>query len=166
MLLRVMIANVMVRPEPAVFAAFVRDAEPRLLHALVASCGPVEGRAATVDALSWAWEHWDRLGQTGNKLAYLYRVGQTAARRNGSRAKPGRSDAADEQRLPDVEPALLPALAQLSDQQRTAVLLVHGFGWSQTDVAQLLDVNVSTVREHLARGLIRLRTTLGVNDVR
>jgi hypothetical protein len=28
----------------------------------------------------------------------------------------------------------------------------------------LLDVNVSTLREHLARGLIRLRTILGVND--
>lgn len=159
-----MIANVMVRPEPAMFAAFVRDVEPRLLHALVASCGPVEGRAATVDALSWAWEHWDRLDQTSNKVGYLYRVGQTAARRNGSRAKAAGRESADEQRLPDVEPALMPALAKLSDQQRTVVLLVHAFGWSQTDVAQLLDVNVSTVREHLARGLIRLRTTLGVND--
>jgi DNA-directed RNA polymerase specialized sigma24 family protein len=159
-----MIANVMVGPEPAMFAAFVRDVEPRLLHALVASCGPVEGRAATVDALSWAWEHWDRLDQTSNKVGYLYRVGQTAARRNGSRAKAAVRESADEQRLPDVEPALMPALAKLSDQQRTVVLLVHAFGWSQTDVAQLLDVNVSTVREHLARGLIRLRTTLGVND--
>jgi DNA-directed RNA polymerase specialized sigma24 family protein len=164
MLIGVMIASVLVRPEPAMFAAFVRDVEPRLLHALVASCGPVEGRAATVDALSWAWEHWDRLDQTSNKLGYLYRVGQTAARRNGSRAKPAGREPADKQRLPDVEPALMPALAKLSDQQRTAVLLVHAFGWSQTDVAQLLAVNVSTVREHLARGLVRLRATLGVND--
>ena len=159
-----MIANVMVGPEPAVFAAFVREAEPRLRHALMASFGPVEGRAATVDALSWAWEHWDRVDGASNKLGYLYRVGQNAARRNGSRAQPGRFEASGEQRLPDLEPALLPALAKLSAQQRTAVLLVHGYGWSQTDVAQLLDVNVSTLREHLARGLIRLRTTLGVND--
>ena len=160
-----MIANVMVRPEPAVFAAFVRDVEPRLRRALVASFGPVEGRAATVDALSWAWEHWDHIEGANNKLGYLYRVGQNAARRNGSRARPGGFEASDEQRLPDLEPALLPALAKLSAQQRTAVLLVHGYGWSQTDVADLLDVNVSTLREHLARALIRLRTTLGVNDV-
>jgi RNA polymerase sigma factor (sigma-70 family) len=159
-----MIANVMVRPEPAVFAAFVRESEPGLRHALVASFGPVEGRAATVDALSWAWEHWDHIEGASNKLGYLYRVGQNAARRNASRAQPGRFEESDEQRPPDVEPALLPALAKLSPQQRTAVLLVHGYGWSQTDVAQLLDVNVSTLREHLARGLIRLRTTLGVND--
>jgi DNA-directed RNA polymerase specialized sigma24 family protein len=159
-----MIANVMVRPEPAVFAAFVRETEPRLRHALMATFGPVEGRAAAVDALSWAWEYWDRIEGVSNKLGYLYRVGQNAARRNGSRAQPGRFEASSEQRLPDVEPALLPALAKLSAQQRTAVLLVHGYGWSQTDVAHLLDVNVSTLREHLARGLIRLRTTLGVND--
>jgi DNA-directed RNA polymerase specialized sigma24 family protein len=159
-----MFANVMVRPEPAVFAAFVRDVEPRLRRALVASFGPVDGREATVDALSWAWEHWDRVDSAGNKLGYLYRVGQNAARRNASRAQCGRSETRDEQRLSDVEPALLSALAKLSVQQRTAVLLVHGFGWSQTDVAHLLDVNVSTLREHLARSLIRLRTTLGVND--
>ena len=51
--------------------------EPRLRRALVASFGPVEGRAATVDALSWAWEHWDRIDSAGNKLGYLYRVGRT-----------------------------------------------------------------------------------------
>src|SRR5262245_7373180 len=116
-----MIANVMIRPEPAVFAAFVREAEPRLRPALVASFGPVEGRAATIDALSWAWEHWDRIDGAGNKLGYLYRVGQNAARRNGSRAQPDRIEASDERWLPDVEPALLPALAKLSVQQRTAV---------------------------------------------
>ena len=76
-----MIPIVLVRPEPAVFAAFVRDIEPRLRHALVASFGPVEGRAATVDALSWAWEHWDRIEGASNKLGYLYRVGQNSARR-------------------------------------------------------------------------------------
>jgi RNA polymerase sigma factor (sigma-70 family) len=153
------------RPEPAVFAAFVRELEPRLRRALVASWGPVEGRLAAVDALSWAWEHWDRLEAVSNKIGYLYRVGQTAARRNRSRRTSRRLAPPDAQQLPDLEPALLPALGKLSEQQRTTVVLVHGYGWRQTDVAQLLDVNVSTVREHLARGLIRLRTALGVSDV-
>ena len=92
-----------------------------------------------------AVEFQDHIDAASNKLGYLYRVGQNAARRNGSRAQPGRSDAADEQRLPDVEPALLPALTKLSAQQRTAVLLVHGFGWSQTDAAELLDVNLDPI---------------------
>ncbi len=63
------------------FARFVGDVEPRLLQALMAMYGPVDGRAATVDALSWSWEHWDQLQGIDNKAAYLFRVGQSATRR-------------------------------------------------------------------------------------
>ena len=59
------------RTEGAV-AAFVREVEPRLRQALVATYGPVDGREATVDALSWAWEHWDRLRDVRNPGGYLY----------------------------------------------------------------------------------------------
>lgn len=150
------------RPEVEAFSAFFREAEPRLLHALVACYGPVYGRDATTDALSWAWQNWDRLSGVANKVGYLYRVGQSASRQHGPQGFPVSATVASERPLPEVEPALLPALARLSTQQRTAVVLVHAFGWSQTEVAELLEVNVSTVREHLARGLARLRTALGV----
>ena len=56
------------RPTRSEFAVFVREVEPRLLQALVSAYGPRDGREATVDALSWAWEHWDRLGQIDNQL--------------------------------------------------------------------------------------------------
>jgi hypothetical protein len=69
------------RPQRSEFAVFVGDVEPRLLQALVAAYGPREGREATVDALSWAWEHWDRLGPIADKVGFLYRVGQSATRR-------------------------------------------------------------------------------------
>ena len=153
------------RSERIGFSAFVRDVEPRLLRALVAHYGPVDGREATVDALSWAWEHWDRLDEVDNKLAYLYRVGQSATRRFTSRPAPSALGVPPQQRVPDVDPGLLPALAELSDQQRTVVVLVHAFGWTQTEVAELLEINVSTVREHIARALSRLRARLGVCDV-
>ncbi|HEY7628811.1 MAG TPA: sigma-70 family RNA polymerase sigma factor [Ilumatobacteraceae bacterium] len=152
------------RSERVEFTAFVRDVEPRLLHALVAHYGPVDGREATVDALSWAWENWSRLADLDNKLGYLYRVGQSATRRYASRPVPRLLHLAAEQQEPDIDPGLEPALAQLSEQQRTAVVLVHAFGWTQTEVAQLLDVSVSTVREHITRGLTRLRERLGVCD--
>ena len=45
---------------------------------------PGGGAGGDVDALSWAWEHWDRIEGASNKLGYLYRVGQNSARRNGS----------------------------------------------------------------------------------
>lgn len=146
------------------FSAFVADVEPRLRQALVATYGPVDGREATVDALSWAWEHWDRLLEVDNRAGYLYRVGQSAVRRfaatavNVDFANVGAAHAAD------FEPGLLPALARLSVQQRTVVLLVHGHGWSQAEVARTLEINPSTVREHLARALDRLRNELENDD--
>ena len=152
------------RPQRSEFAVFVREVEPRLLQALVAAYGPRVGREATVDALSWAWEHWDRLGPIGNKVGYLYRVGQSATRRYSSRPFPVPTGASHEPQLVDVDAGLLPALSHLSEQQRTVVVLIHGFGWSQTDVASLLDIAVSTAREHLARALGRLRDELVVCD--
>jgi RNA polymerase sigma factor (sigma-70 family) len=66
--------------------------------------------------------------------------------------------------MPELSPELLPALGRLSTQQRTIVVLVHAYGWSQADVASLLEINPSTVREHLSRGLARLRDELEVRD--
>ncbi len=151
-------------PSRAEFRAFVREVEPQLLNALVATYGPADGREATVDALSWAWEHWDRLDGVSNKVGYLYRVGQTASRRFAARGLPLAGSQASQSRLPEMEPGLTPALAALSDQQRTVVMLVHAFDWSQTEVAVLLDVTPSTVREHLRRALERLRHDLEVQD--
>jgi DNA-directed RNA polymerase specialized sigma24 family protein len=51
-------------------------------------------------------------------------------------------------------------------QQRTVVMLIHAFGWTQRDVADLLDINRSTVREHLDRAVTRLNHDLEVRGVR
>lgn len=158
--------TVTIRPLPrdAGFRAFLGDTEPRLRQALVATYGPVNGREATVDALSWAWEHWDRLTEVTNKVAYLYRVGQSATRQLDTKPIPIDVLRAVETNLPEVTPELLPSLARLSPQQRTTVVLVHAFGWPQADVAELLEINPSTVREHLRRALERLRADLEVHD--
>ena len=117
----------------------------------MAAYGPYDGRAATVDVLSWAWEHWDRLRSMDNPVGYLYRVGQSATRRYSSRAIPVARNVSEELLLVDIDPRLMPASSHLSEQQRTVVVLIHAFGWSQTDVARLLDITVSTAREHLSR---------------
>jgi DNA-directed RNA polymerase specialized sigma24 family protein len=145
------------------FAAFVAVTEPRLRRALVATYGPVIGRDATVDALSWAWEHWLRVGPMQNPTGYLYRVGQTAARRHlAVRPLSLPSRATDGE--PNPMPELAPALARLSEQQRAVVMLVHGYAISRREVADLLDVGVSTVREHLARAMTTLRKELEDRD--
>lgn len=152
-------------PDRKGFEAFVDRVKPGLLQALVATYGPVDGREATVDALSWAWEHWDRLADVNHPLGYLYRVGQSATRRFLPKPVPVRLVEVLETRFPDVEPGLLPALARLSEQQRTVVVLVHGYGWRQADVARLLGINASTVRDYVNRAIDRLRDELEVSDV-
>ena len=152
-------------PDRDDFEAFVERVKPELLQALIATYGPVDGREATVDALSWAWEHRDRLADVDHPLGYLYRVGQSATRRFLPRPVPTRLAEILETRFPDVEPGLMPALARLSEQQRTVVVLVHGYGWRQAEVARLLGINASTVRDYLNRAIDRLRNELEVSDV-
>jgi len=154
------------RPSREEFAPFLAEVEPRLLQALMARYGPVDGREATVDALSWAWENWGRLSTVDNRAGYLYRVGQSATRRFSARPIPHELRLVEGHEPPEVEPGLVEALKGLSEQQRTVVMLVHAFGWRQTEVAELLDVGSSTVREHLARALARLRKELQVQDAK
>ncbi len=146
------------------FEAFVARAEPTLRRALVASYGPTVGRDATVDALSWAWEHWDRLQPMDSPVGYLYRVGQTAAQRHLTVVPASRFPTAPADSPPEVQPELSSALQRLSVQQRAAVVLAHGYALSQREVAEVLGISVSTVREHLERGLTRLRSELEVHD--
>ena len=152
-------------PTREVFEAYVADVKPRLLQALVATYGPTDGREACVDALSWAWEHWDRLATVEHPVGYLYRVGQSATRRFVPRPLPARLAEVVSIEFPEIEPQLMPALSRLSEQQRTVVVLVHGYDWRQAEVARLLDVNASTVRDYLERGLERLRREMEVRDV-
>jgi RNA polymerase sigma factor (sigma-70 family) len=64
--------------------------------------------------------------------------------------------------MPLVEPGLVPALGALSERQRIAAVLVYGFEWSLTEVAELLGVSVGSVQKHSERGLVKLRRALGV----
>ena len=147
-------------PDRDEFAAFVRSVEPSLLRGLVAAYGLDLGRSATIDALSWAWEHWHQLRTITNKAGYLYRVGQISARRHIPQAVPFELRELADNRLPVVEPGLVPALKRLSVQQRTVVVLVHGFEWSQAEVSELLEISPSTVQKHLNRAMSKLRDEL------
>ena len=62
------------------------------------------------------------------------------------------------------EPGLPKALAALTQRQRLAVVLVHGYGYTLREVAELTGIGPTTVRNHLSRGLSRLRSLLGVDD--
>jgi RNA polymerase sigma factor (sigma-70 family) len=65
--------------------------------------------------------------------------------------------------LPDIEPGLVPALKRLSDQQRTAVWLVHACDWSHAEAAEAMGISPSTVSTHVTRALAALRDRLEVS---
>lgn len=144
------------------FTAFVHSARDSLNVALTAAYGPETGHEAAAEALAYAWRHWDRVNAMEQPIAYLYRVGQSKARRHLAWLRRRACPPAPSSPEPWIEPALPGALQTLSRRQRTAVVLVCGFGWTQREVADLLGVSRSTVEQHLTRGLSRLRHYLKV----
>lgn len=152
-------------PEPSTekaFTEFVGDIGPKLRQSLIAALGPETGREAAADALAWAWEHWAKLQAMDNPGGYLYRLGRNRAN-SSLRRRPVFPP--HEREIQDdywVEPGLPAALAQLSEMQRVAVLLVHGFGWTYREVAEHVRVASGTVQVHVNRGMAKLRTDLKV----
>lgn len=158
--------NVSVRLSDS-FTSFARTEGDRVRGALIAAFGPDTGAEATSEALTYAWQHWDRVSAMDNTAGYLYTVGRNWARRRIKR----------DLRLPPpqvvhqdsdhwVEPGLPKALGRLTARQRTAVILIHGYGWTLEEAGRVLGIERSTVQKHVERGLARLRGSLGVSDAR
>jgi len=144
------------------FTEFASTASPRLRHALTCVLGVEAGKDAAAEALIYGWENWDRVAAMENPVGYLYVFG----RNRGMRSRKNRvlfpESPAD--RTPWVEPALPSSLQALPERQRQAVMLIHGYGWTQMEVAELLGVSKTTVQQHLERGVVKLRKSLGVNQ--
>ena len=138
------------------FHVFVTEVEPRLRRAFRAAYGVERGREATAEALAYAWENWSRVREMKNPSGYLYRVGHSRTRLR--RTRPTFDPPVDTEVW--VEPGLPEAVAALSENQRIAVFLVHGYDTPVREVASLLGVREATVHTHLRRGLSRLRRSL------
>lgn len=143
------------------FDGFARDVGDRLRRVLVARCGVHDGCDLAAEALLYAWEHWDRVREMDNPAGYLYRVALTSGRkrRRWARPAPFPPELPHEPSGP-TDPGLGRALARLNASQRTCVVLVHVFGWSYADVAEVIDAPVTSVRNHVHRGLRNLRQQL------
>ena len=142
------------------FEAFAAVTGPRLRRALVARYGIELGVEATSDAMAYAWEHWSQIAPMANPTGYLWRVAQSSVRRQHRWSRP-LTYPADSSAVVESGPQLPEKLFELRPQVRVAVVLVHGYDWSYAEVAELLGVPVSTVRNHVHRGLKKLRDGLG-----
>ncbi len=137
------------------FTEFVQVVEPRLKRALVAAFGRDAGLDAAAEALAHGWEHWERVCDMDNPAGYLWGVGRNKAR-SRRRPRPVFPEVPVHHE-PWIEPGLPGAMARLSESQRTAVLLIHGYEWTHAEVAELLGVSIPTVQKHAERGMAKLR---------
>jgi RNA polymerase sigma factor (sigma-70 family) len=147
--------------DEAGFDEFVTQHGRPIWRALVPLAGPDIAADAVADALAYAWAHWDRIGHMDNPAGYVFTMARRDAVRAIKRMPP--LPASDPVELPEVEPGLIAAVNDLTEMQRQVVYLVEGFGWGLTDTARILGVSVSTVRNHLSRGMARLRAELEVD---
>lgn len=143
---------------------FLVIAQSRLRPALVAACGPAAAEDALQDAVAYACEHWERLRRMRNPYGYLYRVGQSAGRRRGREVPVGFPEVAAIAPTGPVDHRLPGALAELSQKQRVAVVLHVGLGWTLDEVAEVMELSRSSVRNHVERGMEKLKRSLADED--
>ena len=143
------------------FTRFATRVAPSLNQALISVAGDA-GRDAASESLLFGWEHWDQVRQMENPSGYLYRVGLNRIRHSLRRKRRVVFPEPPDGEPPWVEPKLPDALADLSNNQRAAVVLIHGFGWTVREVAEFLDVSAGTVQKHDERAMRKLRSSLKV----
>jgi DNA-directed RNA polymerase specialized sigma24 family protein len=141
------------------FDGLIDDVRLRLLPALVAKWGIEVGSDLCSDVEEYAWEHRAKVVRMENPLGYLFRVAQSKSRSHLRWMK--RTEFPS--RFPDIVHEdlvlhdMLQMLSGLKPDQRVCVMLVHAFGWSYTEVADLLGVTRTVVNHHVHRGLAILR---------
>jgi DNA-directed RNA polymerase specialized sigma24 family protein len=154
--------HVLTEPVLEDFERFMAGEGLRLRRALVARFGVDVGNEVANDALAHAWEHWAEVATMPNRVGYLYRVAQSAARRHWRwQRRVQLSTPDDRTHLDRYDDGLLDALGALTHPQRVAVLLVHGHGYRYADVAEVLGISTAAVTNHVHRGLQALRRHLG-----
>ena len=95
-----------------------------------------------------------------NPVGYLYRVGQSYARKTAQRG--GELFAAKCETESWIEPGLPKALQALTWRQRQTVILIYALGWSYREVSETTGLSIPTIQKHLERGLKNLRMRMGV----
>ena len=157
------------------FTAFVRDHGPSLLRTACLLTGERGlGEDLVQTALTRAYGKWPQVARATVPVAYvrrlmvnshLSRLRRLAGAEQVLAAVPERPGPHEQDRIAENE-TVRGALLQLSPRVRTAVVLRYFDDLSQAETARLMGCSVSTVNNHVTRGLAALRGLLGPeNDI-
>jgi RNA polymerase sigma-70 factor, ECF subfamily len=149
------------------FAELFRAEYPGLVRELGLILGDrALAEDVAADSFVELWRRWDRVGALERPGAWVRRVAlRKAGRARWRRGRRGHVEAAafaaslSSGAGGDLD--LVRALAQLSEAQRTTVVMHHLGGWPTADIAVVLGCADVTVRSHLSRGRQRLAELLG-----
>jgi RNA polymerase sigma-70 factor (sigma-E family) len=151
------------------FDNFVRARTGALLHAAYLLTGDQHLAEDLVQAaLARAHRAWGRLRETGNAEAYtrkiMYNLQVTWWRRRrvaeslpGEPVEPRHEPGYDQAEALATRVALRQALLRLTPKQRAVLVLRFFEDRTETETAEILDVNLGTVKSQTAKALARLR---------
>ncbi len=146
------------------FEDYYRNHRERMLRALALTLGdPDLAAEATDEAMVRTYQHWRKVRRYANPPGWTYRVGLNWARsrlRKSKREEPG--DIPEVARFDTVtsDPKLVEQIVRLPLPARTVVVMRYYLQWSNTEIADALDVPVGTVKSRLHRALGDLRQRL------
>ena len=148
------------------FERVLREPLMHLRGVLIARYGTDIGRDGHGEVSEYAWMNRDRLGSMQNPAGFLYRVSQSRARRyrRWKRAADLPAEIASGQPEQAGDGRLAEALARLSRDERTVAVVVHAYGYSYEQAADLLGITPAAVRNRLHRAMAKLRRDLKEED--
>jgi RNA polymerase sigma-70 factor (ECF subfamily) len=161
------------RGESRAFAALI-DANQQAVRGFLRrfTGDGLDGDDIAQEAFVTAWARLDRFAGKSNFRSWVigigYRIARDARRANvragmRDRAWLEHQDGDGEASLED-RMALADAMAQLPEDQRAAVALCLGEGFSHGEAAEILSMPLGTVKSHVTRGRTRLLAALGEAD--
>jgi RNA polymerase sigma-70 factor (ECF subfamily) len=146
------------------FEAFYAAHRSRLYRALALALRDNSLAAeATDEAFTRAYERWSDVAGYANPAGWIYRVGMnwaTSSIRKRRRETVG--DPTDQATIDEdvTDPRLVAAIAGLSLEHRSVIIMRYFLDWSTDDMAEALDVAPGTVKSRLHRALAALATAV------
>ncbi len=149
------------------FAAFFSANRNNLVRALSMTIGDSSLAAEAVDeAMTRAVQRWAKVGQYSKPEAWVYRVAYNWATSRFRRRKRDRDYAPriarpDASVDPEFDPTIEEALATLSDEHRSVLVLRYFYDWDVQATADALEISPGTVKSRTSRALDAMARELG-----